>query len=42
MATANLKWTQDLRKVMYARLVMEFGNYDQWGKVSFPDRRKDR
>ena len=42
MASSNLKWTQDLRQVMYARLVMEFGSHETWGKASFPDERKER
>jgi hypothetical protein len=42
MPSANLKWTQDLRKVMYSRLVMEFGSHDEWGKASYPEGRKDR
>jgi hypothetical protein len=42
MASANLKWTQDLRKILYARLTMEFGSHDEWGKMSFPDGRKAR
>jgi len=34
MPSPNLKWTQDLRKVMYSRLVMEFGSHDEWIKAS--------
>lgn len=42
MPSPNLKWTQDLRKVMYARLVMEFGSHDEWIKASYPEGKKDR
>ena len=36
------KWTQDLRRIMYARLVMEFGPYDQWKKTDYRDGKKER
>src|SRR5262245_42634500 len=32
----RIKWTQELRKIMYARLVMEFGSYDGWGHSRSP------
>lgn len=36
------KWTQDLRRIVYARIVMEFGPYDKWGKTDYPDGREQR
>ena len=38
----QIKWTQTLRTVLYARLVMEFGPHDAWGHQSYPDGCKDR
>jgi hypothetical protein len=31
MAKSQIKWTQELRKVVYARITMEFGTYETWG-----------
>lgn len=42
MANKNQKWTQELRTILYSRLVCEFGPYDSWGKVAYPDGKKDR
>ncbi len=36
------KWTQDLRTIMFARIVMEFGPYDQWGMTDYPQGKKAR
>jgi len=35
-SAGQIKWTQELRKVLYARLVMEFGSYDTWGNSRSP------
>lgn len=42
MANKNRKWTQELRTMMYSRLACEFGPYNVWGKVAYPEGRKDR
>jgi len=42
MTRRAFKWTQDLRKIMYARIVMEFGSYDDWNKSSYPDGHRER
>jgi hypothetical protein len=31
MAKSQVKWTQELRKIVYARITMEFGAYHTWG-----------
>jgi len=36
LSGTRIKWTQELRKIMYARLVMEFGSYDTWGNSRSP------
>jgi hypothetical protein len=36
MAKSQIKWTQELRKVVYARITMEFGPYQTWGGARTP------
>ncbi len=36
------KWTHELRRIMFERLVREFGSYDTWGKSEYPSGRKKR
>jgi hypothetical protein len=42
MPIANIKWTQELRRVLYARLTMEFGSHDKWVMLSYPEGQKAR
>src|SRR5690348_566041 len=42
MAGRPIKWTQELRKVLYARIVMEFGQYNSWDAKRYPADRRDR
>ena len=36
MSNSNVKWTQELRKIVYARITMEFGPYQSWGASRTP------
>jgi hypothetical protein len=36
MPSSNVKWTQELRKIVYARITMEFGAYQSWGASRTP------
>ncbi len=36
----QVKWTQELRKIMYDRLVREFGDHSQWGMSEYPKGKK--
>lgn len=42
MKSRQIKWTQDLRKVLYARLVMEFGEHSKWELTNYPKGKKAR
>jgi hypothetical protein len=35
-------WTGDVRRVLYGRLVKEFGSYDKWEKANSPGRNLDQ
>lgn len=37
-----IKWTPDLRRRLYERLVDEFGSHSDWGGAYEPLRQKDR
>ena len=36
------KWTQELRKIMYARVTMEFGSLDSWEGKRHPPCDRDK
>ncbi len=37
-----MKWTQDIRRIVYARLVMEFGPYSEWKLKQRPEQDEAR
>lgn len=38
---ADAKWTQDMRTIMFRRLVQQFGPYETWGRRTYPSNHKD-
>lgn len=42
MPKRNVKWTQELRRILYARLVMEFGAHASWELKNYPKGQKRR
>jgi hypothetical protein len=42
MAKNQVKWTQELRKIVYARVTMEFGPYQTWDGGRAPKGQKAR
>jgi hypothetical protein len=42
MAKSNVKWDQEMRKVVYARITMEFGQYRSWGGSWAPKGKRKR
>ena len=42
MAKRNIKWTQEMRRVLYARLVMEFGAHATWEVRNYPKGKRKR
>jgi hypothetical protein len=42
MARNQVKWTQELRKIVYARIAMEFGPHQSWGGTRAPKGKTKR
>jgi len=42
MHNSQIKWTQELRKIVYARITMEFGPYQSWGATRTPKGQSKR
>ncbi len=42
MGKGTIKWTQELRRILYARLVMEFGPHETWLLKNYPKGQKER
>ncbi len=42
MQKKNLKWTQEMRRILYARLVMEFGPHSSWELKNYPKGKRQR
>ncbi|MFO0937698.1 MAG: hypothetical protein U0798_14425 [Gemmataceae bacterium] len=38
---AKKKWTQNMRRIMFGRLHMEFGEYSTWGGQRYPNGKKE-
>lgn len=38
----QIKWTQELRRILYARLVMEFGPHASWVLKNYPKGQRKR
>lgn len=40
MSGREVKWTQELRSILYRRITAEFGPYREWGMADYPSNRK--
>jgi len=40
MPGKEIKWTQELRTIVYRRIKQEFGPYHDWGMTDYPQNKK--